>query len=85
MKNIVTKAWIVVLLLSVYLLSADSIFAQTTPPDSRTLYNLGHAYSGAGRYVEAIEAFKQAIEMKPDAWTYFELGYAYAKIDCYQY
>ncbi|TFG50228.1 MAG: tetratricopeptide repeat protein [Candidatus Brocadiia bacterium] len=47
-------------------------------------YNLGDAYCDLGLYREAIEAYKQAIKIKPIADTYNNLGFACCGIGRYQ-
>src|ERR1051325_10994060 len=39
--------------------------------------NLGAAYFNAGQFNEAIEAFKHAVRLSPDAEAYYNLGNAY--------
>ena len=44
----------------------------------RHTINLGIAYGNLGRYQDAIEAYKQAIRIKPDyAEAHYNLGIAY--------
>lgn len=46
--------------------------------NAKTLYNLGVRYGRAGRYGESIEAFRQAINLKPNYINaYYGLGHAY--------
>jgi len=48
-------------------------------------YNLGVTYGKLGRYQDAIEAFKQAIGIKPDlAEAHCGLGFAYGELGRYQ-
>jgi tetratricopeptide (TPR) repeat protein len=48
-------------------------------------YNLGVAYGELGRYQDAVEAFKQAIRIKPDyAEAHCNLGVAYGKLGRWQ-
>jgi len=49
--------------------------------DAEGYLDLGVAHGEAGRYQEAIEAFKQAIKLKPDlAEAHYNLGLAYANL-----
>ncbi len=52
-------------------------------PNSFEAYNkLGDAYYFAGRFYEAIEAYKQAARIRPDmAEAYYNLGMAYLETD----
>jgi Tfp pilus assembly protein PilF len=46
---------------------------------------LGDALSQAGKYREAIDAYKQAIQIKPDySWAHTNLGVAYLTLQQYQ-
>ncbi|MFZ3064542.1 MAG: tetratricopeptide repeat protein [Nitrospirota bacterium] len=48
-------------------------------------FYLGYSYGEAGLYKEAIEAYKQAIRIKPDlAEAHYNLGYAYDSLDMYR-
>lgn len=44
------------------------------------LSNLGLAYSGVGRYQDAITTLQQAVILKPAAGTYMELGTDFAQV-----
>jgi class 3 adenylate cyclase/TolB-like protein/cytochrome c-type biogenesis protein CcmH/NrfG len=49
--------------------------AQHRPPTSTTYYIAANVARGAGRYSEAITAFKEAIAFDPsDSWSYAQLG-----------
>ena len=48
---------------------------------SSDLYNLGVAYGKLGRWQDAVEAYKQAIRIKPDfAEAHCNLGVAYGEL-----
>jgi tetratricopeptide (TPR) repeat protein/protein involved in polysaccharide export with SLBB domain len=48
---------------------------------AKSFYNLGVKYGRAGRYRESVEAFKQAINLKPDYIdAYYGLGHAYSDL-----
>ncbi|HDZ62757.1 MAG TPA: tetratricopeptide repeat protein, partial [Nitrospirae bacterium] len=48
-------------------------------------YNLGLAYSDLGKYQEAVDAYKQAIRIKPDdANAHIVLAFAYSELGKYQ-
>lgn len=45
-------------------------------------FDKGKAYTAQGRYLEAVEAFKQAIKQHPDDWRYhLSLGIAYSFLE----
>src|SRR5919199_942018 len=57
---------------------------QETTATARAFLDLGLEQYRAGRFLEAIEIFKEAIRFKPDyAEAYNNLGMAYANIDRY--
>jgi tetratricopeptide (TPR) repeat protein len=59
--------------------------SQAAPLDAEGYYNLGIDHDEAGRYQEAIEAYKQAIKLKPDyASAYNDLGCAYNDLGRHQ-
>jgi tetratricopeptide (TPR) repeat protein len=64
------------------------------PSNAHAHANLGFAYGNLGRYTEAVEAYKQAIRLRPDdasahfnlgdyASAHFNLGHAYVKLGRY--
>ena len=54
-------------------------------PNAPLHYSLGNAYLNLGRYQDAVEAYKQAIKIKPDyADAHYYLGNAYDKLGRYQ-
>jgi len=59
---------------------------RTNPDGAEQLYfDLGAAYGDIGRYREEIEAYKQAIRIKPDyPGLYKNLGAAYLNLGLYQ-
>jgi len=65
-KNITIKTLIIVFLLSGCLISAERILAQAGPLDAEAYYKLENAHAEAGRWQEAIEAYKQTIRLKSD-------------------
>ena len=52
--------------------------------DAEKYFNYGKAYHNEGRFTEAIEAFRKALELKP-IWAdaYYYRGLAYLKMDAY--
>jgi len=51
------------------------------PDSSAAYFRLGMTYTDHGRYMEAVEAFKQASRISPNsARIYYEMGKAYSKL-----
>lgn len=47
-------------------------------PTAYAIYNLGAAYDGAGQYAQAIDAYRQALQINPqDTGAWLDLGIAY--------
>jgi len=85
MKNILIKTFIFVFLLFACLASTERNLAQAGPLNAVGYYNIGVDYAEAGRWQEAIDAFKQAITLKPDyVEAYNNLGNAYGELGRYQ-
>jgi protein involved in polysaccharide export with SLBB domain len=62
-------------------IAATSVNPSVTPTDAKALYDLGIEYAGAGRYEEAVAAYRRSIVLdNNDAETYFALGTAYTKL-----
>ena len=52
-------------------------------PNAMGFFGLGRAYMDEGHYREAAEAFRRAIELKPDyTAVYLLLGESLQKLDC---
>ena len=74
---------------SVYMLTgrdpeAAPLFESVTELDSSLAtphFNLGIIYTRTGNLNRAVEHFRRAAELAPDADTYFELGNVYTKVD----
>ncbi|MGD1041551.1 MAG: tetratricopeptide repeat protein [Sedimentisphaerales bacterium] len=59
--------------------------AEKNPQNPYWWVDIGYCYSELGRYQDAIEAYKQAIRIKPDfAGAHYNLGVAYGKLGRYQ-
>ncbi len=55
------------------------------PNDAMSYFRLGVGHYRADRYMEAVEAYKQAIRLKPDfAAAYHNLGYVYDELGRYK-
>ncbi len=58
---------------------------EKNPQDADVWVYLGHCYGKLGHYQDAIEAYKQAIRIKPDyAGAHYNLGNAYRELGRYQ-
>jgi tetratricopeptide (TPR) repeat protein len=59
-------------------------WTQAEPGNYLAWSALGKAYGNLGRHREAIEAFREAVRLKPDYFKdWFNLGIAYGKLDRY--
>jgi protein involved in polysaccharide export with SLBB domain len=59
--------------------SAEQATSRARANDAKAYYNLGVKHGRAGRFGEAAEAFKHAVELNPNyADAYFGLGHAYS-------
>ena len=66
--------------LGLFLLPVDG-HAQSAKERAKSLYNAGSGHYSAGRYVEAIDAFKQAYQIKPVPVLLRTLAKVYEKLD----
>ncbi|MBA3569748.1 MAG: tetratricopeptide repeat protein, partial [Pyrinomonadaceae bacterium] len=80
--------WLVLIILAT---ATPPTWAQVGPvkqqesEDAMTYLRLGVKHFMANRYVEAVEAYKQAIRLKPDfAGAYHNLGYVYDELGRYK-
>ena len=71
----------VVIMLSAFLCGCDSQKSDDAAEDAEICYELANAHSEAGRYAEAIAAYKKAVALNPDyADAYHGLGLAYLMV-----
>ncbi len=53
------------------------------PNDAVAYFQLGNLYEKTGQLEKSIEAYKQSVSLKPDAWTYARLGWVYMALKQY--
>jgi superkiller protein 3 len=59
--------------------------AEKKDKDAGYYFNLGNNYNDSGNTQEAIDAYKEAIKIKPDLEeAYYNLGVTYGKLDMYK-
>ena len=84
----VLKEGITFLLLTLFITFLPSLSiadAEKNSKDAGYYLNLGNTYSGSGDNKEAINAYKQALKIKPDlAEAYYNLGVSYGKLDMHK-
>ncbi|UCH80236.1 MAG: tetratricopeptide repeat protein [Nitrospiraceae bacterium] len=66
------------------LLIRDGVISKNDIKDFDYYHRLGLAYGKEGSYQEAIDAYKEAIRIKPDADAYRDLGFIYSDLGKYQ-
>lgn len=76
------------LFLTLFITSLPSISiadAEKNNKDAGYYLSLGNTYSGSGDNKEAINAYKQALKIKPDlAEAFYNLGVSYGKLDMHK-
>ncbi len=76
------------LALAIFAVSVSILAGQNIAQESRdaqSYFNKGVAHQQAGRHQEAIEAYKQAIKIQPDALSaYLNLGLVYGALGRYE-
>ena len=91
MEEMMKRTKLLWLVLIVLAMSAPTAWAQAghvkpqEPNDAKTRFRLGVEHFTANRYMESVEAYKQAIGLKPDfAAAYHNLGYVYDELGRYK-
>ena len=79
--------WLILLLITATNTSTTLAgrLAPQKPDDDDAYYRLGLEHYQAGRHLAAIEAYRQAVQLKPDfAAAHNNLGYVYDELGKYQ-